>query len=80
MNEASILEQLQDIFRDVFEDEEIVLTEETTAADIEGWDSLMQITLTMEAEQIFHIKFTTDEIVRMKNVGDFVSAIAGKVS
>ena len=69
------LERLQEIFRDVFEDETIVLTEETTAADIEDWDSLMQITLTMEVEQAFDIKFTTDDIVKMKNVGDFVKAI-----
>lgn len=69
------LERLQEIFRDVFEDETIVLTEEMTAADIEDWDSLMQITLTMEVEQAFDIKFTTDDIVKMKNVGDFVKAI-----
>ena len=73
------LERLQEIFRDVFEDETIVLTEETTAADIEDWDSLMQITLTMEVEQAFDIKFTTDDIVKMKNVGDFVKAIEERI-
>lgn len=73
------LERLQEIFRDVFEDESIVLTEETTAADIEDWDSLMQITLTMEVEQAFDIKFTTDDIVKMKNVGDFVKAIEERI-
>ena len=73
------LERLQEIFRDVFEDESIVLTEEMTAADIEDWDSLMQITLTMEVEQAFDIKFTTDDIVKMKNVGDFVKAIEERI-
>ena len=73
------LERLQEIFRDVFEDETIVLTEEMTAADIEDWDSLMQITLTMEVEQAFDIKFTTDDIVKMKNVGDFVKAIEERI-
>ena len=73
------LERLQEIFRDVFEDETIVLTEEMTAADLEDWDSLMQITLTMEVEQAFDIKFTTDDIVKMKNVGDFVKAIEERI-
>lgn len=73
-----VLQQLQDIFRDIFEDDSIVLTEETTAADIEAWDSLMHLSLTAAVEDAFSIRFTTDEIISMKNVGDFVTAIERK--
>ena len=80
MERTDILEQLQTIFRDVFEDDAILLTEETSPADIEDWDSLQQITLTYAVEEHFGIRFTTDEIVGMKNVGDFVTAIGGKIT
>ena len=70
MTKSEILEKATAIFRDVFDDESIVLTEETTAADIEDWDSLMHITLINEIEEAFGYKFGMKEVLGMKNVGE----------
>lgn len=70
MTRSEILEKATAIFRDVFDDESIVLTEETTAADIEDWDSLMHITLINEIEEAFGYKFGMKEVLGMKNVGE----------
>ena len=74
----SVLEQLQDIFREVFDDDELTVSPETTAKDIEDWDSLMQIQLIVAAERSFGVKFTTQEMSSLKNVGDFVALIEKK--
>ena len=70
MTRQEILEKATEIFRDVFDDDSIVLTEETTAADIEDWDSLMHITLINEIEEAFGYKFGMKEVLGMKNVGE----------
>ena len=70
MTREEILEKATEIFRDVFDDDSIVLTEETTAADIEDWDSLMHITLINEIEEAFGYKFGMKEVLGMKNVGE----------
>ncbi|MBR0092497.1 MAG: acyl carrier protein [Lachnospiraceae bacterium] len=70
MTRTEILEKATEIFRDVFDDDSIVLTEETTAADIEDWDSLMHITLINEIEEAFGYKFGMKEVLGMKNVGE----------
>lgn len=67
--------QLQDIFRDVFDDEEIQLRDEMTSQDVEGWDSLMHLNLIIAIEKKFGIKFATAEISRMKNDGENVGSI-----
>ena len=74
----NVLEQLQEIFRDAFDDDELVISPTTTARDIEDWDSLMQIQLIIAAERRFGIKFTTQEMNGLKNVGDFVALIEEK--
>ena len=79
MTEEKILEELQPIFHDVFDDDEIVVTAQTSAKDIEDWDSLAQIRLVTAMEKFFSIKFTFDELQSLKNVGDMVSLIQGKV-
>ena len=56
-----ILKKLEDIFRDVFDDEDIVLTNETTANDIEDWDSLAQINLLVAIKKEFKINFDLEE-------------------
>lgn len=73
-------ERLQLVFREVFEDEEIEITEETTADDIEEWDSLTHIQLIVETEKEFNIKFTTIETIKLKNVGEFISLIEKKIN
>lgn len=75
----NIKDKLQEIFRDVFDDDEIILFDEMTSEDVEDWDSLTHITLINDIEAQFHIRFTTEEIVGTKNVGEFVRVIEGKL-
>ena len=75
MNRNEILEKTTGIFRDVFDDESIVITEETTAADIEDWDSLTHISLISEIENCFKYKFGMKEVLGMKNVGDMLDIL-----
>ena len=65
----SVRETLNLVFRRVFDNETITITDETTADDIEEWDSLAHINLIMEIEAEFDIKFTVDDIMDLKNVG-----------
>ena len=67
--------KLQDIFRDFFDDEDIVLTDETTADDIDGWDSLTHVQLIVAVEKAFSVKFSTVEVMKLKNVGEFAALI-----
>lgn len=75
MERNEILEKLNEIFRDVFDDDSITVTEETTSSDIEDWDSLTHITLISEVEDEFDVKFAMKEVVGMKNVGEMVDII-----
>ncbi len=76
--------ELQEVFRQVFGDDEIVLTDATTADDIDGWDSLMHINLIIAMEKRFGVKFAAAEIAGMKaegqNVGHLIQLLANKVS
>lgn len=74
MNEKEIYARLETIFEDVF-DEKIVLTANTTADDVDDWDSLTHITLISAVEDEFGIKFKMKEVSTMKNVGEMVSII-----
>ena len=78
MNRQEIFEKLNEIFSDVF-DEEITLTPETTADDIEDWDSLTHITLISEVEDAFDIKFAMKDVLGMKNVGEMADIIEKNV-
>lgn len=75
----NILEKIQPIFKDIFDDEELVVTAETTAADVEDWDSFAQMQIVMGIEAVFGIKFSTDEVTEFKNVGDVVKAIENHI-
>lgn len=74
MTNEAIFEKLNEVFSDVF-DEEITVTAETTAEDIEEWDSLTHITLISEVEDAFGIKFSMKDVLGMKNVGEMVDII-----
>ena len=76
MERTEIFERLNSVFRDVFDDDSITVTEATTAADIDGWDSLMHITLISAVEDEFDISFNMKDVVKMKNVGDMADIIA----
>ena len=78
MEKNEILAKVRTIFRDVLDNEEIVLTDETTANDIEEWDSLSHIQLIVAIEKAFGIKFTSLEIMKWKNVGEMLDSIVAK--
>ena len=75
MNEREIFEELSAVFRDVFDDDTISLRSETTADDIDGWDSQAHVTLVVATEMRFGIKFRTAELELLRNVGDFARLI-----
>jgi acyl carrier protein len=74
MTNQEIFEKLNEIFSDVF-DEEITVTAETTAADVEEWDSLTHITLISEVEEAFGFKFAMKDVLGMRNVGEMADII-----
>ena len=78
MTRQEVLERLQPLFSEVFE-EEVELTEETTAEDVEKWDSLSHLTMIYEVESEFGMKFKMKEILGMKNVGEMVDIILREV-
>lgn len=77
MEEPEIYSRLVDIFRDVF-DEDIHLTSDLSAGDVDGWDSLTHIRLLLTVEKAFKVKFSTSEIGKLQNVGDLVALIKAR--
>lgn len=73
--EEKIYAKLNEIFRDIFDDDEIVVTPETNSDSIEDWDSLEHINLVVAIEKTFHMKFSMDEVTGMKDVGEMVEII-----
>jgi acyl carrier protein len=80
MAQSEVLKQVNDIFIDILDIDYIVLTTETTARDIDEWDSLSHIQLIVAIEKYFKIKFTTQEIQNLKNIGDMCNLIEKKCS
>jgi len=74
MTRQEIFEKLNEVFSDVF-DEDITVTDATTAADIADWDSLTHITLISEVEDAFGIKFSMKEVLGLNNVGEMADLI-----
>lgn len=79
MRKEEVFEKLNEVFRDVFDDEDITVTEATTADDIEDWDSLEHINLLAAVEQEFGMKFNMGQVVSMKNVGEMAEIIMSKI-
>ena len=75
MTREEVYERLNAVFADVFDDEELTVNDETTAADVDGWDSLVHITLIDAVEEEFDISFDMKTIVKLKNVGEMVDVI-----
>jgi acyl carrier protein len=69
------LERLNQVFRDVFDDDELDITRRTTANDVEGWDSLMHVTLIVNVEKAFKVKFSSSEVAALQNVGELIDLI-----
>ena len=79
MERNDILSRVQEVFRDELELDDLVLTDETTADDVEEWDSLSHVQLVVALEKDFDIKFTSREILSWDNVGDLVDCIGKKL-
>jgi acyl carrier protein len=75
---VALHEQLQDVFRDVFNDPNLALTATTTAADIEEWDSLQHVTLLFRIEDEFNVEFVGDEAASLANVGELEALLRQK--
>ncbi|TKB99655.1 acyl carrier protein [Pedobacter cryotolerans] len=80
MNNNEILEKVKEIFRDILDNDEIELTFETSANDVEDWDSLTHIQLIVAIEKSLKIKFTSKEILSWSNVGEMIECIQTKKS
>ena len=74
------MKKVEEIFRDIFDDEDIIITEETTADDIEDWDSLAYINIIVALKEEFGIDFSMEEVSKYKSVGELVKAIKNKIS
>ena len=73
------LDQLQTLFRNVFLDDSLEISRTTTADDIEAWDSVQHVTLMLEVEDAFKVRFSTPEIAYLKDVGELVDLIDSKL-
>ena len=80
METSEIYQKLNEVFRDVFDDDTIEANENTTASDIDGWDSLAHITLVSAVEDEFDVKFDMKDVIAFKNVGDMARAIEKELS
>ena len=72
--------RLTAVFQDVFDDPSMVLSDDLTAADVEGWDSLSHIDLIVAVEREFKVRFTTAEVTLLKNVGGLAELIQKKLA
>ena len=75
MTREDVLRGLTDIFRDEFDDEELVIGEATTSEDIEDWDSFANVNIVVAIEHMFCMKFAMGEVNKMKNVGEMMDII-----
>jgi acyl carrier protein len=75
-----ILAKLDTIFQDILDDDELRLSPETTARDVENWDSLSHVRLMLTVEKSFGVKFSAAEIGRLKNVGSLVTLLQDRLS
>ncbi len=75
MERIELLEIITEICRDVFDNESLVITETTTAADVEGWDSLTHLSLINELEETYDVAFTLDEVQKSRNIGELLNAL-----
>lgn len=78
MSREEVYDRLNGLFRDIFDDD-IKLKDTTTAKDVDGWDSLVNVNIIVSIEREFDIEFDMDEVGKMKNVGSMVDSICAKV-
>jgi acyl carrier protein len=74
----AVIGELTEVFRTVFDNQDIALTPDTTANDVDGWDSLSHATLVASVEHHFGFRFSRRELASLKNVGDMLKVIEQK--
>ena len=79
MERKEIFDKMEEIFTDIMDLKDIKLNDETSADDIEEWDSLSHIQIIVAIEKAFGIKFSSQEMITWKNVGDMVDCIKNKI-
>jgi len=79
MEAAQVLKEVNDIFIDVLDNNDIVLTRDTTAKEVEDWDSLSNIQIVIAIEKHFKIRFLSSEIQSFKNLGEMLDTIQAKL-
>ncbi|MCR5627419.1 MAG: acyl carrier protein [Lachnospiraceae bacterium] len=79
MDRSEIMERITEIFRDVFDDDSLIIKDETNSEDIEDWDSLEHINLVLAMEKDFGLKFNLKEVGELANVGEMADLIARKL-
>lgn len=79
MESTELYSRLTKVFRDVFDDDEIVVRPELTADDVDEWDSLKHIRLILSVEEAFRIRLSAAEVSRLNNVGEFATLIESKI-
>lgn len=75
----NLIKQVEGVFKDILDEESLSLSRETTANDVDGWDSLTHIQLIVAIEKNFKVKFTSKEILSWKNVGELIDSLKAKV-
>ncbi len=80
MEKERVLNEVENIFRDILDEESLNLTRETTANDVDGWDSLTHIQLIVAIEKHFKVKFSSKEILSWKNVGELLDSLIVKIN
>lgn len=80
MERTKVLERLNEIFQDVFDNEELVVNDASCAENVEGWDSLRHITLISAVEKAFGMKFAMKEVLEMENVGAMADILAERAT
>jgi acyl carrier protein len=77
---STTLERIGDILRRVFDNPEIAVGPETTASDVDGWDSLSHVNVILAVESAFSIRFGQKELLSFKNVGDMAAAVDRRIT
>ena len=70
-----LMSELTQVFQDVFEDDDLVISRGTTAADVAGWDSLQHVTLILQVERRFGFRLSSAEVADLKSVGDLLDIV-----
>jgi len=79
MTKAEILSRMTEIARSIFDDEGLILSYETTAEDVDQWDSIQNIHLILAIEESFGVRFSTSEVIDLQVVGDLVDCVSSKL-